>query len=185
MILVGMVEIVAANPDPCPDPGNAWNNKPTSNAVLVLQEDLGNNLIKYYAKSSTNKNPSNGIPGFREVCVYSSTGASSANSLWSPWTVKKTSPHVEFRGGESGGDPENIPFDGNIHAVGTIQWSAASQNIQTLVHVKSAELCPNDPDNSCFLRPPNPPGVVPELSTMILVSIGTLGLVFVSRKYRR
>lgn len=183
--IIGTVENIAASPDPCPDSGDAWNNKPTSNAVLVLQEDLGNNLIKYYAKSATDKSPSSGIPGFREVCVYSSIGATSANSLWSYWGVKKITPHIEFRGEEGGGDKENIPFDGNIHAVGTIQWNAVPQNIRTLVHVKSAELCPGEPDESCFLQPPNPPGVVPELSTMILTLTGIIGLVMTSRKYRK
>lgn len=177
-----MVEIAAADPCPAPD---TWNGKPISNDVMILQEDLGGNLIKYYAKSTTDKSPVDGNPGFKEICIVSSTGFGSLTQIWNPavWSAmsQNPGPYVRFQGG---GNPDNMPFDGNIYTVGTVQWNAAPQNIKTLVHVISKDLCPNSAGNTCFVRPPNPPGVVPELATIVLTSTGILGLVAISRKYR-
>ncbi len=194
-----MVENVTANPCPAPD---AWDNMPTSNNVLVLQDaDPGNHLIKYYTKSTTDNNPSGGIPGFKEVCIASSATPLSANSLWTilgeSWGAGITNKNVvEFNGHRNGatpgasGEKYNIPFDGNAYEVGTIQWNNVQSNIKTLSHINSPECLrvqDNDNDqnpNTCFVRPPNPPGVVPELATIVLTSTGILGLIAMSRKYR-
>lgn len=185
--MVGMVGIATANPDPCPPPAQ-WNGKPASNDVLVLQEDLGSNLIKYYAKSATDKSPVGGIPGFQEVCIYdSSTGFTTLTALFPNWQVRSTNAgHIEFEGR---GNPQNIPFDENIHEVGTVQWNAVPQNTKTLVHIISADVCggyqANGEPKTCFARPPSPPGIVPELATIVLTSTGILGLVAISRRYKK
>lgn len=202
ILAIGMVETAIADPDPCPAPGNAWDQMDSSSAVLVLQEDLGGNLIKYYAKSTTDQSPSGGIPGFREVCVVSDATLGPVDALWSilgmDWGAGVTNQNVvEFNGHQAGasngasGNPYNIPFDGVTHAVGTAQWNAVPSNIKTLVHIYSPEICAQSADNdndgnldTCFRRPPNPPGIVPELATLILTATGIIGLVAV-RKFRK
>lgn len=199
-ILIAMTGVAVGNPDPCPAP-NAWNSMATSSDVLVLQEDLGGNLTRYYAKSTTDQSPVSGIPGFREVCVLSDATADPVKAEWNilgeEWGAGVTNKGVvEFNGHQTGatsgaaGNPYNIPFDGSAHAAGTVQWDAVPTNVITMVHIISADICPQSADNdndgdpnTCFRRPPVPPGMVPELSTLLLTATGMIGLIAL-RKFK-
>ena len=187
-ILSGIVGIAAANP--CP-PSETWNNQPVSDKIVVLDEDLGGNNWKYYVKSAENMNPEGGIPGFREVCIANENAPNGAEALWDEWGYRITNQNViEFDGssGEPGaaGNPHNIPFTGEAIPVGTIQFSG-TPDVKTLVHVISKEICggTDENPNTCFVRPGKPTIPVPELNTIILISVGLLGLGLVVRKYKR
>ncbi|MDW7726237.1 MAG: hypothetical protein SCH70_03860 [Candidatus Methanoperedens sp.] len=188
LILSGMVGIAAANPCPNPD---TWDGKPVSYNIVVLDEDLGGNNWKYYVRSAENMNSTDGIPGFREVCIANENAPDGAEALWDGWGYKITNQNVtEFDGssGEPGaaGNPYNIPFSGIAIPVGTIQFSEPP-NVKTLVHVISKEICggTDEDPGTCFVRPAKPTIPVPELNSVILVLAGLLGLGLVGRKYKR
>jgi hypothetical protein len=96
-----------------------------------------------YSISTTNESPVGGIPGLIEYCVYAeplpdSNVATYTNidGAWTPLTPESTSTNGHFDFGRSGGNPDNLPFDGNEHQIGTATWSGSVPSSQTiLLHI--------------------------------------------------
>lgn len=137
-----------------------------------------------------------GVPSsstIREVCIAStSSNAISGTVDWTNWgpadlTIQPAKPQWERAWAEykDGGETNDIPSDGAMHPVGTVTWDVAPDGTQVfLLHV-SDDGCPDGVGSSCYVIPQGQDPPIPETSTIILTSVGLLGLVLVSRKYKK
>ncbi len=191
IMLSGMAGIAAAAPDPCPPPGsNEWGQAPDNTIAVFFSLDTGN-VLHVSTQSGLDEGTKNGVPGIREVCVYtpSAKPTSIQNDwhLWGPNDATISNKDVaEFHGPEHGGENNNIPLDKALNPVG--HASLASSDLtgaEVLIHINDPNgRCKNDPDGSCFIVPAANTPPVPEMSPIILTSAGLLGILLVSRKYR-
>lgn len=134
-----------------------------------------------------------------EYCVYPTPGFKGLDSdltaIYSgsvgPWAVDRPGSKTYFgfdRG--SGGDPNNLPIDGtkNIQ-IGRADYKVPGKMPTSeiiLFHINDPTECQStEGANSCWRLPGKPQPPVPEVSTMIMVSIGLIGTVLVVRKTKR
>jgi hypothetical protein len=112
-----------------------------------------------YSITTTNKSPSEGVPGLIEYCVYTSplpesTEASYANSHGA-WTTGSGSGFFEFD--RSGGNPNNLPFDGTTQVLGSATWSDTVPTTQViLLHINDEAVCTaleGKKTETCWVRP--------------------------------
>jgi hypothetical protein len=96
-----------------------------------------------YTLRSTQENPTGGIPGLIEYCVYPSTQPDSAAASYDSWKVALENPGNVFSGFERpNGDPSNLPFDGTTQTVGTATWnSGVPSNQLILLHINDPTEC--------------------------------------------
>ncbi len=173
----------------CPDN----TNHPQYDNLLSHDSISGTNVT--YLLDTVNKTGASVI----EYCVYPAPGFKGQTSdlvaLYSgsigPWTADHPGSKTYFgfdRG--SSGDPNNLPIDGtkNIQ-VGSADYKISS-NVPTseiiLFHINdSAECRPTDKSDTCWRLPGKPQPPVPEISTIVMVSIGLIGTVMIARKTKR
>lgn len=134
-----------------------------------------------------------------EYCVYPAPGfkgqTSDLTALYSgsigPWKVDRPGSQTYFgfdRG--IGGDPNNLPIDGtkNIQ-MGHADYKVSSEMPVSeiiLFHINDPDECQRtDKENTCWRLPGKPLPPVPEVSTIVMVSIGLIGTVLISRKTKR
>ncbi len=149
------------------------------------------------------KSPSGGIPGISQYCVFEGHPSpyivpSSGNAIFSGWAVEvgsTTTKSIAF--GRTGGNPDNLPFDGASSNVGDATYSSlpSSADLIVLVHIQDFTIATDgnlecDPEQSCWRRlpsaPPPPDGSVPEFgSSVIGVLFGTVASVAALLMYRR
>lgn len=190
IIILGLVGIAGANPCPASS-SDLWDNAPTVGNINLLYDSIGTNLIRIYAQG-TDANPTPGA-GFKEVCVYiPNSDISGVTAIWNIsgeyWSGDDKGNIAEFGGkGKSSGNNYNIPFDGDFHAVGDIEYSSVPDmgNALTLVHINDPDFCAELGANgdTCYVRPEPQLPPVPEMSPLILTSAGLIGLILLSKKY--
>lgn len=187
VILIGITGIVSA--DPCPaGNSNNWNdNLPSNVTIVVISNSIGTNQFEY--KIQETPAFSSGTPpiGFQELCIKPPSNGAGMSSLAiaSGLNWQQDNQGIGFK--RIDGTPNNIPFDGNIHDVGSITWSQDPGIQQFLVHINNPDECnagSKEPDGTCFRAPGKATNITPELGTIILTTSGLFGLVFVSRKYK-
>lgn len=169
---------------PCPNP-QTWTNFPEVQSVQIYHQSISGDeyefLIQGYVGESV-----------KEVCIADKDGYtrmwSSGTATWPNWNWESkqegSNYFVQWR--DHGQD--NIPMDGNIYSFGTVtlidqDWDT---KLTSLVHLVNEAYCQQlglSPD-SCYVRPKPPTQPIPEMSTLVLMSTGLIGLVLASRKYR-
>jgi uncharacterized repeat protein (TIGR01451 family) len=109
-----------------------------------------------YSISTSNQSPSGGIPGLIEYCVYTSPLPDSSSASYSDWTTGSGGGAFEFK--RSGGNPDNLPFDGSTQTLGTATWTSGTvPAVQTiLLHINDKAECTlleGTNTETCFVRP--------------------------------
>jgi hypothetical protein len=139
--------------------GSHTNSDPKLGASYTTSGDEAS-----YSISTTNENPVGGIPGLIEYCVYTEplpgsnvATYSNLDGAWTPLKSEHTSTNGHFDFGRSGGNPDNLPFDGSEHEIGTASWSGSVPTEQTiLLHINDQAECTaveGTPTETCFVRP--------------------------------
>lgn len=157
-----------------------------SYTYLIASKNTNGNVVTYIL------NTLSGAPADAKVigyCVYPTpvfTGSDSdltplaLSAIWHP-------DNKSYFGFERGTGGNEIPIDGTMDiAVGETDYLSADK-IPTseviLFHIYDPKECGSD--DTCWRQSGSPPPPVPELSQIILVSAGLLGIALISRKYRR
>ena len=113
-----------------------------------------------YSITTTNENPSEGIPGLIEYCVYTSPLPDETEATYSnangAWTSGSGGGFFDF--GRSDGNPDNLPFDGTTQSVGNATWNSGTvpSNQVILLHINDEAECTaleGTPTETCFVRP--------------------------------
>lgn len=118
-----------------------------ASSLVGAHFSVSSSTATYVFDSLVNRSPSNGVPGLIEYCVFPASDptnvtatALGANS--DPFQANTGSGEFSFSRG--GGNPSNIPLDGNSHVMGTAVWSGAVPSSQTfLLHINDAAECDN------------------------------------------
>ncbi len=162
------------------------NNFPSYN-YLIASKNTNGNVVTYIL------NTLSGAPGDAKVigyCVYPSPDFSGSSSDLTPLELSAIwHPNNKgYFGFERGTGGNEIPIDGTMDIeVGETDYLSADKiptNEGILFHIYDPKEC-GPRDNTCWRRSGSPPPPVPELSQIILVSAGLLGIALISRKYRR
>jgi len=131
----------------CPDAESLSSHTKTDPEIKASFTTSGG--VATYSFTSPNKNPSKGIPGMLEYCVYTEPqpaeppDGNSVHALYGDWTVTEGGKHGYFDFERKGGSGDNLPFDGTTQTMGTATWSSGK------VPTKQIILCHiNDPGNS-------------------------------------
>lgn len=136
VLLAFATEQVAAS---CPA-SNSLGNFQSSNLVGATSEQNGND-ITYYFDSFVDRNPTDGVPGLIEYCVYPQVLPNSVTAAVSGWQAGTGVGSFSFS--RPNGNPTNIPLDGtqNIE-MGTASWASAPASDQMiLLHINDADEC--------------------------------------------
>ena len=112
-----------------------------------------------YSIGTSNESSSGGIPGLIEYCVYTSPLPDSQTALYSDWTSGASTHFFDFE--RSGGDPDNLPFDGSTKTVGYATWGGSVPSSQLiLLHINDPSECANlygaGSSATCFVLPGTP-----------------------------
>ena len=102
-----------------------------------------------YTFVSTNQNPSGGIPGLIQYCLFPANGdmpvsvtPQAVGADGGAWGSTQHSGDFSFV--RSGGDPDNIPLDGSTVTMGTATWSGSVPTDQTIMfHINAPTECNN------------------------------------------
>jgi hypothetical protein len=188
VVLFGMTGVVGA--DPCPAANSAnWNdNLPNTTTIVVVSNSIGTNKFDYKVQETPAFPPSQTPPiGFQELCIKPPSNGASVSSLTiaSGLSWKQDTSGIGFK--RVHGTADNIPFDGNIHDVGTMTWNKDPGTQQFLVHINDPVECNagnKETDGTCFRAPGKPTNITPELGTLTLTASGLFGLVLATRKYK-
>jgi hypothetical protein len=141
----------------CPSASSLEGHVSEDPALQVSYTISGN--VATYSITTTNENPSEGVPGLIAYCVYTSplpesTEASYSNS-YGAWTSAVGSGSFGFR--RSRGNRDNLPFDGTTQVLGSATWSEAVPTTQLiLLHINDEALCTaleGKKTETCFVRP--------------------------------
>jgi len=117
-----------------------------------------------YTFSSVNTNPSNGVPGLIEYCVYTSPFPDSEATTvtgadGTPWVIDATQENKGFFAYlRNNGNPSNIPLDGSTVTIGTATWSGTPPANQIiLLHINDSAECTRlyTTSDTCFVFPGN------------------------------
>jgi hypothetical protein len=178
-VVVGAFAIIGASPAmaakkpgggttsaACPK-GNA--NLPTDNNVGAFATPISGGF-KYFF-TSTDQNPSGGVPGLVKYCVYPTDAGAApvADATYDDWVASTSSRRpYNFAFGRPGGNDTNVPLDGegNPVEIGTATWTNdnAPKTQDIVLHVADPSVCGTSP--TCFVKPnPGPVcdvGVGPE-----------------------
>jgi hypothetical protein len=123
----------------------------TSSDLTATSATNGNTVA--FSFTSTGENPSGGIPGLIEYCVYPGTLPSSGavdgsfpttgcNVHFATWVYEKSTSGGYFDFGRCNGDPSNLPFDGTTHTMGTATWTSTPPTTQLIVlHINDPTEC--------------------------------------------
>ncbi len=110
-----------------------------------------------YSITSTDENPSGGIPGLIEYCVYPGPLPDSATASYDAWTsgISPSGGYFDFE--RPNGNPTNLPFDGTTQTVGAATWSAGVPGDQLIIlHINDATECDDlygGNPGTCFVLP--------------------------------
>lgn len=137
------------------------SNCPSSPSASSVDQNPDNNVSASFTTSGStatyklgtaNLNPSGGIPGLIEYCVYTSPQPASVTASYDSWTATNGTP---FSFSRPGGDPTNVPFDGNTYTIGTATWSGSVPASQSFVfHVNDPVFCQAyNGSSTCFVLP--------------------------------
>jgi hypothetical protein len=161
MGLATMTRPASADTNGCPA-GNP-TNRPISNLVGAYYTTNGSDAT-YFFNSFVDKNPSNGVPGLIEYCVYPSPlpdGGVTTLAIGddsTPWTDPGGFDNFSFN--RTNGNPSNIGLDGRMdYEMGTATWSGSVPANQVIVlHINDATECnalydPDPADGTCFVLP--------------------------------
>jgi hypothetical protein len=137
----------------CPD---SVGGRPTDPNVSASFTTSGNSAT--YTITTPNESPSGGIPGLIEYCVYPSGGSlpASESASYDSWTAGTETAKGLLAFERPGGDPTNLPFDGNTQQVGTATWSGTAPASQTiLLHINDPNECAalGLGNSTCFVFP--------------------------------
>jgi hypothetical protein len=137
----------------CPSSVGSRPTDPNVSASFTTSGDTATYSIK-----TPNESPSGGIPGLVEYCVYPSSGSlpASESASYDSWTAGTESAKGLLDFARPGGDPTNLPFNGNTQQVGTATWSGTAPTSQTiLLHINDPNECAalGLGNNTCFVFP--------------------------------
>jgi len=129
---------------------------------------VSNNTATYTFSSFVNENPSGGVPGLIEYCVYTtpSPNTGSVTASYDSWEPLEGTDKFSFI--RPNGDPTNIPFDSSTQTVGKATWSAGVPTSQTiLLHINDPAVCNKlygGNPGTCFVLPGSPPQQAKDLT---------------------
>lgn len=138
------------NPCPASVPTTA-----ISSSFLAFTKSTSGSTITYGVATS-NQSPTSNVPGLLELCVYhdgtvQTPAASNVQALYDSWTATvPVATRVEFS--RPGGDPTDLPFDGNSYDVGKATYSTLPTSEIIVGHINSVAQCGTAPDGgtTCF-----------------------------------
>lgn len=140
----------------CPSSSSLKSHKNVDSSLSASYTTSGG--IATYSFKSSNESPTGGVPGLIEYCVYTSPLPDSKAALYSDWTTDEGGGFFDFE--RTGGNPDNVPFDGTTQTIGTATWNsgkvAAPQTI--LLHINDTAECTSlegKTTETCFVRPGN------------------------------
>ena len=113
-----------------------------------------NGLTVNYKFSSVNLSSSGGVPGLIEYCVDTTSQPTSLAVSYPNWTDSSL-PATPFGFGRTGGNPNNVPFDGNTYTIGSATWTGSVPTSQTIfLHVNDPVFCnAYNGSSTCFVKP--------------------------------
>ncbi|MGE5695761.1 MAG: hypothetical protein ACM4D3_11175 [Candidatus Sericytochromatia bacterium] len=136
----------SAAPSGCPNLNAIGNFKTATNVAASFS--TSGNTTTYTFVSLTNENPTGGVPGLIDYCVYPTNPdkppTATTVDVKNPagWTavVKKPPAFNSFSFSRPNGDNTNIPLDGNTTTMGTATW-ATVPNQEILLHINDPGVC--------------------------------------------
>jgi TolB protein len=150
----------SADENGCPNSNSIGNRLPSNLVGASFTTSV--NTATYTFDSLVDRNPSNGVPGLIEYCVYPgpqpdggvTTSATGADS--SAWTDPPGFDNFSFQ--RPDGNPSNIPLDGTPGiTMGTATWTGGVPAGQTIVlHINDAKECDDlygGNPGTCFVLP--------------------------------
>jgi hypothetical protein len=125
--------------------------------LTATASDDGSGTVTY-GLETVNEDPSGGVPGLIEYCVFgtpvpdsSTTDASIAAFGWSDPAQLNV-----FSWQRPNGDPTNLPFDGSTYTMGTATWNSGTVPAQTiLLHINDPVVCGES--LTCYVHPAGGP----------------------------
>src|SRR5262249_26474533 len=118
-----------------------------------------NGSVATYSITTPNENPSGGVPGLIEYCIFpgSSPFPTSVAHSYDSWDANIDTHNGYFDFGRPNGNPTNLPFDGTTQTVGTASWSGAVPTSQRIVlHINDQGACSRlygQGVSTCFVLP--------------------------------
>jgi|GEM_PF-6225073 len=145
----------------CPN-SNALGNQKEDPNVRAFYTTTGGTA--QYFVTTPNEAPVKGVPGLIEYCIYTEPQPDSAIARYSnangAWTSGSGGGYFDFE--RSGGNKDNLPFDGSTRLVGEATWTSgevpASQTI--VLHINDTAECSalyGGNTETCFVTPSKPP----------------------------
>jgi hypothetical protein len=145
----------------CPNSSALGNQKEDPNVRASYTAAGG---TAQYSVTTPNESPVEGVPGLIEYCIYTEPQPNSAVARYSnsngAWANGSGGGYFDFE--RSGGDKDNLPFDGTTQVVGEATWSSgevpASQTI--VLHINDAAECTalyGGATETCFVTPGKAP----------------------------
>jgi hypothetical protein len=142
----------------CPNSSSLESHKNVDPKLIAFYTTSGGEAK--YSITTTNENPSEGVPGLIEYCVYTSPLPDETEATYSnangAWTAGSGGGFFDFE--RSDGNPDNLPFDGTTHSVGNARWTSGTvpSNQVILLHINDEAECTaleGTPTETCFVRP--------------------------------
>ena len=144
----------------CPNSNSLESHKNVDPKLIASYTTTGGEAK--YSITTTNENPSEGIPGLIEYCVYTSPLPDETEATYvgakGAWTsgISGSGGYFDFE--RSDGNPDNLPFDGTTQSVGNARWTSGTvpSNQVILLHINDEEECTaleGTPTETCFVRP--------------------------------
>jgi hypothetical protein len=151
------VQASAAAASGCPN-SQALGNQLEDPSVSASFTSIGG--VATYSFTSPNKSPTGGVPGLIEYCVYTTPLPDSEVAIYSnpngAWTAGSGGGFFDFQ--RSGGNPDNVPFDGSTQTMGMATWTSGTvPSSQTIVlHINDEAECSalyGAGTETCFVLP--------------------------------
>jgi hypothetical protein len=133
--------------NPCPGDLSAATS--ISPSLLAFTES--GTTTRTYGLVTSNQNPSGGVPGVRELCVYHNGTTSSVAASYDSWIAEEPAggaTRIEFHHAPPLAESNNIPLDGSTVTVGHATYSAQPSSETIVAHISWASQCPVG--NTCF-----------------------------------
>lgn len=129
-------------------------------------------------------------PKVFELCVYTDgtlVQESQLAALYSGYGVffpgNSPDDYFGFRKKPTSQGGTYIPVDGNLYYAGEANYGSTKPGETIVLHIIDDVEC--SPQESCYRGPKEPYDPIPELSTIVLTSTGLLGILLISRRYRK
>jgi hypothetical protein len=134
----------------CPNASSLSSHTKTDPEIKASYTTSGG--VATYSFTSPNKNPSKGIPGLLEYCVYTEPQPDSTNALYGDWNVGSTPNGGFFDFERNGGSKDNLPFDGTTQTVGSATWNSGEVPARQIIlcHINDPANSPADSFVRCF-----------------------------------